>query len=554
MSDYVISLSRLSKKYEGGKEVIKDLSLSFIPGAKIGIVGHNGSGKSTLFRIIAGEDNAYTGDVHIRDNLKIGYLKQEPVLDPDITVYEAIQNSLKDKFEVLEKFNDISMQFAEDITDDKMNELLEEQAKLQDIIDSEDLWEVERKVEMAMDALRCPDKDQKISSLSGGEKRRVAICCLLLEKPDVLLLDEPTNHLDAESVAWLERFLCDYTGTVLLITHDRSFLDKVTGWLLELDRGVGYPYEGNYSSFLQQKQKRLEQEEREESTMQKRLKREIEWVNQSPKARQAKNKARLNSYDEMYNRAKTDKAYQAQLFIPSGERLGAQVITLKNITKQYSNKLIMDGLNFDIPKGAIVGVVGANGAGKSTLLNIISGRDTDFSGEVSIGETVELGYVDQGRDHLDDNKTIWEEVSDGLEHITLGKHEVSSRAYVSMFNFRSQDQQKLVGKLSGGERNRVHLAKLLRKGANTLLLDEPTNDLDIETLKGLEEAIINFPGCIIVVSHDRWFLNRVATHIIAFEGDSQICCIEGNYSDYEADYIRRNGNIAPKKIKYRPVK
>jgi len=542
----------LSKAYDS-KVVFKDVYLSFFPGAKIGIIGYNGAGKSTLLRIMAGIDKDYMGEAWAADGIKIGYLEQEPKLNETKSVYENILEGVSEKKKLLDDFNEISAKFAEEMTDDQMNDLLSRQAELQDKIDASNAWEIDREIDMAMQALRCPDQDSDVKSLSGGEKRRVALCKLLLSKPDMLLLDEPTNHLDAESVSWLENFLKEYSGTVVLITHDRYFLDNVTGWILELDRGAGIPWEGNYSSWLDQKSKRLAVEEKVESDRQKQLKMEYEWVKQSPKARQAKSKARLADYDKLRDQQKVQAVGLAKIVIPDGPKLGNKVIDFKDISKSFGDKELFKNFSFTIPPAAIVGIIGPNGAGKSTLFKMVTGNEVPDSGTISIGESVKLGFVDQSRDKLNNEKTIWEEISDGLEEIELGNAKVKSRAYVSSFNFKGSDQQKNVGSLSGGERNRVHLAKMLKSGANVLLLDEPTNDLDVDTLRSLEDAIANFSGCVLVVSHDRWFLDRLATHILAFEDDG-IYTFDGNYSEYEADMKKRHGISEEERIKYRHKK
>ena len=539
---YIFVMQNLTKVFPGGKELFKGITLSFLPGAKIGVLGVNGAGKSTLLKIMAGVDKEFNGEAWAADGVKVGYLEQEPKLDPTKTVMENIMDGLGETRDLLKRFEEVSAKFAEPMSDDEMNALIEEQAALSEKIDACDGWNFERTIQIAMDALRC-------------QKRRVALCRLLLQKPDMLLLDEPTNHLDAESVAWLENHLKEYKGTVVMVTHDRYFLDNVTGWILELDRGQGIPYEGNYSSWLEQKQKRLEQEAREETARQKTLANELEWIRKNPKARQAKSKARINAYDELLNAATKDKITQAHINIPMTDRLGDLVIEANNISKGYGDRLLIDNLSFKIPKGAIVGIIGPNGAGKTTLFRMITGQEKPDSGEIRIGETVDLGYVDQGRDELDANKTVWEEISDGLDMIQLGKKEMPSRAYVGQFNFKGGDQQKKVGQLSGGERNRVHLAKMLKKGANVILLDEPTNDLDVDTLRSLEEGIMEYPGCVLVTSHDRWFLDRLATHILAYEGDSQVVWFEGNFEEYEKDKKRRLGDDAliPHAVKYRKL-
>ncbi len=541
---YVFVMQNLTKVFPGGKELFKGITLSFLPGAKIGVLGVNGAGKSTLLKIMAGVDKEFNGEAWAAEGVKVGYLEQEPKLDPSKNVMENIMDGLGETRDLLKEFEEVSMKFAEEMSDDEMNALIERQAELQERIDACNGWDLERTIEIAMDALRCPPSDADVTKLSGGEKRRVALCRLLLQQPDMLLLDEPTNHLDAESVAWLERHLKDYKGTVVMVTHDRYFLDNVTGWILELDRGQGIPYEGNYSSWLEQKQKRLEQEAREETARQKVLANELEWIQKNPKARQAKSKARINAYDELLAQSVKDKITTANIHIPMTERLGDLVIEAKNISKAYGNRVLIDDLSFKIPKGAIVGIIGPNGAGKTTLFRMITGQEQPDSGEIRLGETVDLGYVDQSRDELSADKNVWEEISDGLDMIKLGKGEVPSRAYVGQFNFKGSDQQKKVGQLSGGERNRVHLAKMLKKGANVILLDEPTNDLDVDTLRSLEEGIMQYPGCVLVTSHDRWFLDRLATHILAYEDEGHVEWFEGNFEEYEKDKVRRLGEEA----------
>ena len=552
---YVFVMQNLTKVFPGGKELFKGITLSFLPGAKIGVLGVNGAGKSTLLKIMAGVDKEFNGEAWAADGVKVGYLEQEPKLDPAKNVMENIMDGLGETRDLLKKFEEVSLKFAEPMSDDEMNALIEEQAELQEKIDACNGWDLERTIEIAMDALRCPPADADVTKLSGGEKRRVALCRLLLQQPDMLLLDEPTNHLDAESVAWLEHHLKDYKGTVVMVTHDRYFLDNVTGWILELDRGQGIPYEGNYSSWLEQKQKRLEQEAREETARQKVLANELEWIQKNPKARQAKSKARINAYDELLSRAEREKITTANINIPMTERLGDLVIEANHISKAYGDRVLIDDLSFKIPKGAIVGIIGPNGAGKTTLFRMITGQEKPDSGEIRIGESVDLGYVDQSRDELNPDKTVWEEISDGLDMIKLGKGEVPSRAYVGQFNFKGSDQQKKVGQLSGGERNRVHLAKMLKKGANVILLDEPTNDLDVDTLRSLEEGIMNYPGCVLVTSHDRWFLDRLATHILAYEDEGHVEWFEGNFEDYEKDKIRRLGEEAarPHRNRYKTL-
>ncbi|NIJ40977.1 ATP-binding cassette ChvD family protein [Parvibaculum indicum] len=542
---YVYVMDRLSKTYPGGKQVLKDIRLSFFPGAKIGVVGLNGAGKSTLLRIMAGVDKEFTGEAWAAEGAKVGYLAQEPQLDDSLDVKGNVMLGVASKQAMIDRYNELAMNYSD--------ETAEEMAALQDQIDAQNLWDLDAQVEMAMDALRCPDGEADVSKLSGGERRRVALCRLLLEAPDMLLLDEPTNHLDAESVAWLQNYLKEYAGTVVLVTHDRYFLDNVTGWILELDRGQGIPYEGNYSSWLEQKEKRLEQEARHDEAKQRTLARELEWIKQSPKARQAKNKARINAYDELLAEAGRAQEGRAQIIIPPGPRLGGTVIEADHLKKGFGDRLLIDDLSFQLPPGGIVGVIGPNGAGKSTLFKMITGQETPDEGALKIGETVTLGYVDQSRDDLDPNKTVWEEISGGTDIIELGKMTMNSRAYVGAFNFRGGDQQKKVGLLSGGERNRVHLAKMLKSGGNLILLDEPTNDLDVDTLRALEDALVNFAGCAVVISHDRWFLDRIATHMLAFEGDSHVEWFEGNYADYEEDRKRRLGPEAevPHRIKYK---
>lgn len=552
---YIYVMKGLRKVYPGGKEILKDSWLSFIPGSKIGIIGPNGAGKSTLFRIMAGIDKEFSGEAWAADGVKVGYLAQEPQLDPNLTVEQNVMEGVSEIKAMLDRFEEISSKFAEEMSDDEMNNLIMEQGELQEKIDAADAWDMSRKINIAMDALRCPPGDADVKMLSGGEKRRVALCKLLLSKPDMLLLDEPTNHLDAESVAWLERYLQEYNGTVVLITHDRYFLDNVVGWILEVDRGQTIPFEGNYSQWLEAKQKRLALEEKQEASRQKTLDSELEWVRQSPKARQAKSKARISAYEDLLAQAQKDTVDTAQITIPAGPKLGNVVIECENLNKGFEDKFLIENLTFRLPPGGIVGIIGPNGAGKSTLIKMFTGQEEPDSGTLRIGESVKMSYVDQSRDALNDNKTVWEEVSDGNDEVELGKRRVPSRAYCSWFNFKGADQQKKVGILSGGERNRVHLARILKSGANLLFLDEPTNDLDVETLRALEEALLNFAGCAVVVSHDRWFLDRIATHILAFEGDSHVEWFEGNYQDYEADRKRRLGMSAdqPHRIKYKPL-
>ena len=550
---YVYSMQGLSKTYPGGKTVVKDVHLNFLPGAKIGVLGLNGTGKSTLLRIMAGEDSEFNGEAWPAKEAKVGYLPQEPALDPDKTVAENVMEGLGGLKALVDRFNEVSNAFAEPDAD--FDALIAEQADLQEKIDAADAWDLDRTVEIAMDALRCPPGEAAVSKLSGGERRRVALCRLLLQKPDLLLLDEPTNHLDAESVAWLERHLEEYAGTVCCVTHDRYFLDNVAGWILELDRGRAIPYQGNYSGWLEQKRKRLAQEAREEKARQRELDHEAEWIKQSPKARQSKQKARIQAYEELLN-TQVDKAPEAgQIVIPPGPRLGDLVIEAQDLRKGFGTHLLSEDLSVKIPPGAIVGIVGPNGAGKTTLFKMIVGQEQPDGGALRVGDTVKLGYVDQSRDTLGADNTIWQEISEGADVIPIGKREVNSRAYVGSFNFKGPDQQKKVGQLSGGERNRVHLAKLLKSGANVILLDEPTNDLDVDTLRALEESLLDFAGCVLVISHDRWFLDRIATHILAFEGDSQVVWYEGNFQDYEEDKKRRLGDAAaePHRIKYKPL-
>lgn len=552
---YIYVMKNLSKTYPGGKQVLNNIWLSFFPGAKIGVLGANGAGKSTLLKIMAGIETEFNGEAWAAEGASVGYLPQEPQLDPSKNVMENVMDGCGETRDLLKRFEEISMKFAEEMTDDEMNALIAEQAELQEKIDACNGWDLERTIEIAMDALRCPPAEADVTKLSGGEKRRVALCRLLLSKPDLLLLDEPTNHLDAESVAWLQQHLHDYPGTVVMVTHDRYFLDNVTGWILELDRGEGIPYEGNYSSWLEQKEKRLAQEAKEESARQRTIKQELEWIRQSPRARQAKSKARIQAFDALVNEADKQTIENAQIVIPPCLRLGDLVIEAKNISKGYGDRLLIDDLSFKLPPGGIVGVIGPNGAGKTTLMRMITGQETPDSGDFRIGDTVVLGYVDQSRDALDPNKTVWEEISGGNDEVTLGKRKIPSRAYVGQFNFKGSDQQKKVGLLSGGERNRVHMAKMLKSGSNVILLDEPTNDLDVDTLRALEQALLAFPGCAVVTSHDRWFLDRIATHILAFEGDSHVEWFEGNYEEYEADKKRRLGAEAdqPHRVKYKPL-
>jgi len=553
MAQYIYTMNRVAKMVPPKRFIIHDISLSFFPGAKIGVLGLNGSGKSTLLRIMAGLDKEFEGEARPQPGINIGYLPQEPELDPDKDVRGNVEEGVAETKALLDRFNEISMQFAEPMSDDEMNDLLAEQGKLQDAIDSAGAWELDRKLDIAADALRLPPWDADVTKLSGGEKRRVALCRLLLSEPDMLLLDEPTNHLDAESVAWLERFLEEYPGTVIAVTHDRYFLDNVAGWILELDRGHGIPWEGNYSSWLEQKGQRLKQEEASEKARQKAMQSELEWVRSNPKGRQAKSKARLKQFDEISSASYQKRNETNEIYIPPGPRLGDVVVEVSDVRKAFGDKLLMDSLSFALPPGGIVGIIGPNGAGKTTLFRMITGTEQADSGAIRLGDTVQIASVDQSRDSLDDSKTIWEEISDGQDLITVGRYETPSRAYVGRFNFRGTEQQKKIGLLSGGERNRVHLAKMLKSGGNLLLLDEPTNDLDVETLRALEEALLEFPGSAVVISHDRWFLDRIATHILAFEGDSQVTWFAGNYADYEEDRKRRLGSDAnqPHRLKYR---
>lgn len=552
---YVYVMKGLSKAYPGGKKVLNDIWLSFLPGVKIGIIGSNGAGKSTLMKIMGGMDKEFNGESWAAEGATVGYLAQEPQLDESLTVEQNVMKGLGEVVTWVDRFNEITAKFSEPMTDDEMNDLIAEQGELQDKIDAANAWDLSRTVEIAMDALRCPPGDSPVSSLSGGERRRVALCKLLLQKPDLLLLDEPTNHLDAESVAWLERHLQEYKGTVVLVTHDRYFLDNVVSWILELDRGEGIPFEGNYSAWLEAKQKRLGQEQKEESDRQKQLAQELEWIRQSPKARQAKSKARITAYENLLAESQNVNISMNQITIPAGPRLGNVVIEADNVSKGFGDRVLFEKLAFRLPPGGIVGVIGPNGAGKTTTFRMMTGQETPDAGTMRIGETVQLSYVDQSRDALNPDKTVWEEISEGQEDIYIGKKTIKSRAYASWFNFKGTDQQKKVGMLSGGERNRVHLAKVLKSGGNVLLLDEPTNDLDVETLRSLEEALLNFPGCAVIISHDRFFLDRIATHILAFEGDSQVVWFEGNYADYEVDLKRRMGDtyVGPQRIKYKPL-
>ena len=553
MAQYIYTTNRLSKIVSPKRYILRDISLSFFPGAKIGILGLNGGGKSTLLRIMAGVDKEFDGEARPQPNINIGFLPQEPDLNPDKDVRGNVVEGMVDLTNLLERFNAISDRFAEPMGDDEMNKLLAEQGKLQDAIDAAGGWEVERKLEVAADALRLPPWDANVTSLSGGERRRVALCGLLLASPDMLLLDEPTNHLDAESVSWMERFLDEYPGTVIAVTHDRYFLDNVAGWILELDRGYGIPWEGNYSSWLEQKEQRLKVEASQQAAHQKTIKAELEWVRSNPRARQAKARARLQRYEELTTRDFQTRNETNEIYIPPGPRLGDLVIEAEGLSKSFGVRVLFQEVSFNLPPGGIVGVIGPNGAGKTTLFRMLIGREEPDSGTIRVGESVRLAYVDQSRDALDPGKTVWEEISDGQDIIKVGQYETQSRAYVGRFNFRGPEQQKQVGLLSGGERNRVHLAKLLRSGGNLLLLDEPTNDLDVETLRALEEALLNFPGCAMVISHDRWFLDRIATHMLAFEGDSEVAFFQGNYADYAADLKRRKGEDVnqPRRIRYK---
>ena len=550
---YIYVMKGLNKTYPGGKQVLKDIWLSFLPGAKIGVLGLNGSGKSSLLRVMAGQDDNFTGEAWAAEGVKVGFLEQEPQLDPKKDVLGNVMDGAGDMARMLARFEEVSNAFSDPDAD--MDKLIAEQADLQEKIDAGNGWDLGRTVEIAMDALRCPPSDAAVDKLSGGERRRVALCRLLLSKPDMLLLDEPTNHLDAESVAWLERHLAEFPGTVVAVTHDRYFLDNVAGWILELDRGSGIPWEGNYSSWLKQKDKRLELEEKTADARRRTMQRELEWMGTSPSARRSKSKARIAAYNQMVEEDKQETLDRAQIVIPAGPRLGDHVITAEGVSKGFGDRLLIDNLSFNLPPGGIVGVIGPNGAGKTTLFKMITGQDKPDSGTFSVGPTVKLGYVDQSRETLDPNKTVWEELSGGLDIIKLGNREISSRAYCGSFNFKGGDQQKKVGQLSGGERNRVNLAKMLKSGANVLLLDEPTNDLDVDTLRALEEALVDYAGCAVIISHDRWFLDRIATHMLAFEGDSHVEWFEGNYQDYEVDRHRRFGTDAdqPHRIKYKPL-
>lgn len=556
MSQYIFTMNRLGKIVENQRFILKDISLSFFPGAKIGVLGLNGSGKSTLLRIMAGVDTQFEGEARPQPGIKIGYLEQEPVLQPEKTVRDVVEEAVAELKAKLAEFDEISMRFAEPMSDEEMDKLLVEQGELQHYIEAHNGWELDRRLEVAADALRLPEWDAKIKHLSGGEKRRVALCRLLLSDPDMLLLDEPTNHLDAESVAWLERYLEEFKGTVVAITHDRYFLDNVAQWILELDRGQGIPYQGNYTAWLEQKESRIAMEEKQQDAHDRAIKAELEWVRTAPKGRHAKNKARLARFEEMNSKEFQKRNETNELYIPPGDRLGDLVLEGTNLSKAFGEKVLIEDLNFNLPKGGVLGIIGPNGAGKSTFLKMIMGQEAPDNGQIRVGETVNLSYVDQLRDDLDNNKTVWQEISDGHDIMQVGAFQMPSRAYVGRFNFKGADQQKKIGQLSGGERNRVHLAKLLKRGGNVLLLDEPSNDLDVETLRALEEALLTFPGCAIVISHDRWFLDRICTHLLAFEGDSQAVFIEGNYSDYEADRKRRLGDDAdkPSRIKYRRIK
>jgi sulfate-transporting ATPase len=552
---FIYVMKGLGKTYPGGREVLKEIRLSFLPGAKIGVLGANGAGKSTLLKIMAGVETSFSGEAWAAEGVSVGYLPQEPELDPDKDVAGNVTEGLAEIKALVERFEEVSARFGEELDEDEMNALIAEQGELQEKIDAANGWELDRTIEIAMDALRCPPGDADVAKLSGGERRRVALCRLLLQKPDLLLLDEPTNHLDAESVAWLQRFLHDYAGTVVTVTHDRYFLDEVAGWILELDRGQGIPYQGNYTGWLEQKQKRLAQEGKQEEARQRTLERELDWVKQSPRARQAKSKARVSAYEALVAQSREKAPETVQIVLPPGPRLGDLVIEAEHIAKAYGDRLLIEDLSFRLPPGGIVGIIGANGAGKTTLFRMITSQEMPDSGSFKVGETVKLGYVDQSRDTLKATNSVWEEISGGNDEIDLGRRKMPSRAYCSLFNFRGSDQQKKVGQLSGGERNRVHLAKMLKTAANVILLDEPTNDLDVDTLRALEEALLDFPGCAVVITHDRWFLDRIATHILAFEGESQVVWFEGNYADYEADRHRRFGADAdqPHRLHYKPL-
>jgi len=555
MAQYIYTMNRVSKVVPPKRVILRDISLSFFPGAKIGVLGLNGAGKSTLLKIMGGIDTEIEGEARPQPGIKVGYLPQEPQLDASLDVRTVVTEGVGAAQALIDRFNVISDKFAEPLDDDQMQKLLDEQAKLQDAIDAVQGWELERKLEIAADALRLPPWETKIATLSGGEKRRVALCRLLLSQPDMLLLDEPTNHLDAESVAWLERFLEEYPSTVIAVTHDRYFLDNVAGWILELDRGYGIPWQGNYSSWLEQKDQRLAQEEKQQEALRRSLQRELEWVRANPKARRAKSKARVQRYEELASTEFQKRNETNEIYVPPGPRLGELVIEVKNLRKGYGERLLIDNLSFNLPAGGIVGIIGPNGAGKTTLFRMLTGQEKPDGGEIRIGPTVQLAYVDQSRQSLDDSKSVWEELSGGQDIIRVGNYETPSRSYVGRFNFRGAQQQQLIGELSGGERNRVHLAKVLRAGGNVLLLDEPTNDLDVETLRALEEALLSFPGCVVVISHDRWFLDRIASHILAFEGDSEVVWFEGNYAEYVEDFHRRRGTAAdqPHRIRYKPL-
>ena len=552
---YIYTMKGLGKVHPPDSVVLRDIWLSFLPGAKIGVLGLNGAGKSSLLRIMAGEDTEFLGEAFPADGISVGFLPQEPRLNANKSVKGNVEEGVAPVKALLERYDELNMKLGEDLSPEEMDKVLEEQGRLQDRIDAVNAWDIDSQLDLAMDALRCPPADADVNTLSGGERRRVALCRLLLQSPDLLLLDEPTNHLDAESVAWLERFLKEYKGTVVAVTHDRYFLDNAAEWILELDRGSGIPWKGNYSSWLDQKQQRLAQEEKSESKRQKTLQRELEWIRMSPRARQSKGKARLNAYEQLLNEDTAQKIEQVEIYIPPGPRLGDIVVEARGLRKAYGEQLLMDDLNFTLPRGGIVGVIGPNGAGKTTLFRMITGQEKADAGTLRLGETVQLGYVDQSRDALAANKSVWEEISGGEDELMIGKRPVPSRAFVSWFNFKGAQQQRKVGTLSGGERNRVHLAKLLQRGSNLLLLDEPTNDLDVDTLRALEEALLNYAGCAVVISHDRWFLDRIATHMLAFEGDSRVVWFEGNYQDYEADRKRRLGAEAdtPHRIKYRKL-
>ena len=552
---FVCTLYKLKKVVPPDRVILDDITLAFYPGAKIGVLGHNGAGKSTLLRIMAGVDTEIQGECQTRPGLKIGYLPQEPQLDPKKNVLENIEEAVAETRALLKRFEDVSMKFAEPMSDDEMNALIEEQGKLQDRIDAANAWDLDRQLELAMDALRCPPADADVAKISGGERRRVALCRLLLQKPDMLLLDEPTNHLDAESVEWLEHFLKEFPGTVVAITHDRYFLDNVAGWILELDRGKGIPWEGNYSSWLEQKERQMATEEKQESARRRTLQREMEWMKMTPKARHQRSKARIKQFEELLSEKATERRDNLEIMIPTGPRLGDVVVETDGLKKGFGENLLIDGLNLSLPRGGIVGIIGPNGAGKTTLFRMITGAEKPDAGALKVGETVQLAYVDQSRDALDPKKTVWQEISDGEEFIEVGKRKMNSRAYVASFMFKGTDQNKKVGDLSGGERNRLHLAKLLKSGGNVLLLDEPTNDLDVNTLRALEDALLEFAGCVVVISHDRWFLDRIATHMLAFEGDAQVRWFEGNYQDYEEDRRARLGHDAdqPHRMRYRKI-